>query len=67
MKDYIMHINNFEIEDITKNNDRYRADVLVTPNELWLNEDTKNIAIHTSVDVEVVDGHVKFGSMIVRK
>ena len=61
------HGTHFEIEDITKNNDRYRADVLVTPNELWLNEDTKNIAIHTSVDVEVVDGHVKFGSMIVRK
>ncbi len=61
------HGTHFEIEDITKNNDKYKVDVLVTPDELWLNEETKNIAIHTSVDVEIVDGHCKFGSMIVRK
>lgn len=35
--------------------------------ELWVNEETKNIKIHTNVDVKMVDYHFKFDSKIVRK
>ena len=63
------HGTDFKIETITKNanDDKYTVKVLVTPNEIWEEIIDEKIEIHTNVEVEIVNGHCKFGSMIVKR
>ena len=61
------HGTEFEIETITKNtyNDKYTVSVLVKPNELLEDIIDEKIEIHTKVEVEIVDEHPRYGSMMI--
>ena len=61
------HGTTFEIEDIYKYNDKYKADVLVSNKNSYIPgfEFNELKEIHTSVEIEIVNGHPRYGSMIV--